>query len=529
MVLAVLGVAGLLFAYRLGAGSLWDVDEPRYAEAAREILATGDPLTMHLDGERWYGPPPLWMWVEAALGGAFGFSELVARSGAAAFGVLGVGATCLLGREWFGARTGVLAGLVLATMLEYVLLSRLGIPDTAGVALVLLALWAFSRAYRSGWRAGYLVSFGLAGLAVLARGPAALAFLGAVVLGFLGYRGRLGRAGGIPWPAGLALCLGIASPWYVAEALRGGPAFLEAALGDANPARFVHGAGPRVLSLLYHVPVFLLGTVPWTAFLPASAAYHYDHRWQDGSLLVLLGSGVSLLAAVLSGTRRPDEVALAFPFAALAVARLWEEFLYEGTSRLHRVLRTAFVLQAGAVAALALVAVAFATVRYPREFLAVRGSLLAPLAVLLAGPAATALLFRGGKYTAAFLALPAATAAFVGVLATVTLPAVEAQKPTKPVAASLGEWLRPEDRLIAYRLGSGPSLLYYARHPVEAVEDPRVLRQRLCAPGRAVVVSERAELVAARAWLPPGMREVGGRGDLVVLLKPPRLPCGGEV
>jgi lipopolysaccharide export system permease protein len=87
LVLVLLFAAGL-FTFRLGAGSLWDLDEPRYAQASREILATGDPLTMHLDGNTWFGPPPLWMWLQAGTGWVFGFTEFTARVWAAAFGVL---------------------------------------------------------------------------------------------------------------------------------------------------------------------------------------------------------------------------------------------------------------------------------------------------------------------------------------------------------------------------------------------------------------------------------------------------------
>ena len=94
----VLAFAAGLFLFYLGAGSFWDVDEPRFAEAGREILATGDPLTQHLNGALWLGQPPLWIWLQAASGAVLGFSEWSARVWAALFGVAGVYATYLLGR-----------------------------------------------------------------------------------------------------------------------------------------------------------------------------------------------------------------------------------------------------------------------------------------------------------------------------------------------------------------------------------------------------------------------------------------------
>ena len=110
--------------------------------------------------------------------------------------------------------------------------------------------------------------------------------------------------------------------------------------------------------------------------------------------------------ALVIGGRLPDDVFPIFPIAAIAIGRLWEEFLFEGAGRLGRTLMTSFFLQIGVVALLALAVATFATVRYPREFAAVRPALIAPLVVLVVGPAVTAVLFSAGRYMRAFLALP---------------------------------------------------------------------------------------------------------------------------
>ena len=62
--IACLGVA----IYLLGnnATSLWDRDEPRFAEAAREMVATGDYVVPHFHGAVRYDKPPLIYWLMAA-------------------------------------------------------------------------------------------------------------------------------------------------------------------------------------------------------------------------------------------------------------------------------------------------------------------------------------------------------------------------------------------------------------------------------------------------------------------------------
>src|SRR3990167_7488028 len=50
IVLILLLLSGILFFFRLGTPGLFDADEPAYAQAAREMLTTGDWITPHFNG-----------------------------------------------------------------------------------------------------------------------------------------------------------------------------------------------------------------------------------------------------------------------------------------------------------------------------------------------------------------------------------------------------------------------------------------------------------------------------------------------
>ena len=521
----VLAFAAGLFLFHLGAGSLWDVDESRYAEAGREILTTGDPVTQHVNGAPWLGQPPLWIWLQAASGAALGFSEWSARIWAAAFGVAGVYATYGLGREWFGPRTGVLSALVLATTLVYVVTSRLAVLDTAAVTWVVLALWAGYRAYRTGRRMDYVWSALFLGLGVLTRGPGTVVLPAVTMLVFLAYRRSLGRLRDVPWLPAAGAFLAVSVPWYAAETARYGRAFLDAAvLGHVVP-RVGPPPGAHAGTLLTDSAIVAIGAIPWTAFLPGAAGYHYLHRWQDGSLLCLLWAGLVFVLVAAAGERLPADVLPLFPVAAIAVGRLWEEFLFEDAGRLRRTLGASFVLQIGVVVLLVVGAAEFATTRYPREFAAVRDFLLAPIGALVLGTGVSAALFRMRRYTAAFLSLPAAIAVFIVVLYAGTLPAVETQKPMKPLASALAARLHPGDRVTTYMIEAPAALVFYAGHRVGQTDDPAALRREMCAPGRVFVVARRDDL-AAVTGLPAGLQLVDSYGPYVVEMKPPQLACG---
>src|SRR5712691_9221375 len=88
-----------LYTWRIGVRSLWEPDEPRYAEIGREMLLTGDWVVPRLDFLRYYEKPPLAYWSTAASFVLFGISEGSARLGPLAAALLLLAGTWVLGRE----------------------------------------------------------------------------------------------------------------------------------------------------------------------------------------------------------------------------------------------------------------------------------------------------------------------------------------------------------------------------------------------------------------------------------------------
>ena len=55
----------LLFILGVGRWDLWNPDEPRYAQVAKEMATRGDWILMHVNGGTYVDKPPLFFWLIA--------------------------------------------------------------------------------------------------------------------------------------------------------------------------------------------------------------------------------------------------------------------------------------------------------------------------------------------------------------------------------------------------------------------------------------------------------------------------------
>ena len=151
-------------------GLLDDADST-HAEAAREMVVTGDYVTLHVNGIRYLEKPPLPYWLVAISYKVLGVNEFSTRLPMVlAVMLLGVLAFCW-GRRAFGERTGIYAGLFVYTCAGVYLFTRIFIPDVLLSLLIAAAMYFFltalgpeAEAWR--WYAGYAMM----ALGVLTKG-----------------------------------------------------------------------------------------------------------------------------------------------------------------------------------------------------------------------------------------------------------------------------------------------------------------------------------------------------------------------
>ncbi len=271
--LVLLLLATFLLVLEPGRVPLFEPDEGRYGEIPREMLATGDWITPRLNGVLYFEKPPLYYWSVAASMAILGPTELAVRLP----GKLSAAGMVLLAaafaRRRYGARTGLLAGLVCASSLLVVALARIAIIDPmlslamSGAAFA-FAAFAEGDADGDGRRARRaLYGFHVAcAAAVLLKGLIGVVLPGGAIVFWTIWTGRWRTLARVFSPGPLLVFLALAVPWHVAMARRH-PDFLQFYFVHEHFDRFAKTEHKRTGPLVYFVPVLLAGFLPWTAFL----------------------------------------------------------------------------------------------------------------------------------------------------------------------------------------------------------------------------------------------------------------------
>ncbi|MFS8855920.1 glycosyltransferase family 39 protein [Synechococcus sp. H55.2] len=332
---------GLLALLWLGAGQgipyLFDWDELIYASLARQMLASGDPLALQINGEPFYEKPPLFFWLQALAMAALGINEGAARLPNAFAGGITVALLVAWGARLRGVGFGCLWGVLLLTGYLPLFFYKTGLIDpllNLGMGVGLGSLWAADEACRAGRSGqGWSALGALAlGLAVLAKGPVGLVLpLGIWALYKLWQRDPPRRWGEMVAFLGLAGAIPLA--WLALEAAARGLQWL---------AAFWHYQWGLVSTpsghpgpVYFHLLAFALGCFPWAApalaEILASLHRHSNPAGADltqrAERLLLVAFGVVLaLFSLLVQTKLIHYTSLLYPigayFAALRLQRL---------------------------------------------------------------------------------------------------------------------------------------------------------------------------------------------------------------
>ncbi|MFQ5684612.1 MAG: ArnT family glycosyltransferase, partial [Candidatus Binatia bacterium] len=162
-----------IFFYGLGHYPLWDPDEGRVGEIAKEMVASGNWVTLTHNGLPYYDKPAPYFWLLALGIKLLGLNELAVRLPSALAAGLTIGLVYLWGCVSGGWKRGLWGGLVLATSIEFAALGRFAKMDMLFTFFFSAALFCFLWWRKHGSTRRSIWAFYLAlALASLTKGPA---------------------------------------------------------------------------------------------------------------------------------------------------------------------------------------------------------------------------------------------------------------------------------------------------------------------------------------------------------------------
>src|SRR3989339_96877 len=457
LALAALGfVLFMLFAQLI---PIIDGDTAFYATIAKNIIKSGDFITLKfVNTGDIIDKPPLAMWFMAVSFKLFGINEFALSLWHSLLAIGTVILTYLMGRELFGRRGGLLAGLILMLSCQFFYITRTPMLDIPLTFFITASFYCIFRLNGTKYCATttspiyyYIFSIALA-LALLTKGPVGIAIpLGAlIILKFLTLTTFDKTHNSQPIHTNLfhlfmstLLFLTIAAPWFIIEyKILGQPFanlfFLRNFLRFFRPTDIIgnlNTIAPQYDFYSYFLQIFLL-FAPWGGFVYPAIFYGTKDKNQK---LFLIWAAVAVGIFAFSLNYKIGRYILpAFPALAIIVANFLESAIKE-PEKLKRYISTSAWLNAILLIPIFAIATIYLFIAFPSEINAFKPIALPFLAIFSAGLiAGTFFLFKREVKKAVITFMLSSTLAYVVFIITAGL-FINTALPTKTLLLEMNE------------------------------------------------------------------------------------------
>jgi len=329
----------LLFAAGSWSLPLMDRDEPRFAEAAREMRQGGDYVIPYFNHEYRFDKPPLTYWLQIPAYSVLGENEFAARLPSIICGALTVVVIWGFGQR-LCPETGVggLAALLFMTCVQVFMHARGAVADMIMVLFVALSTWAAWELLRDeeprrNWR-WWTVFWVSMALGFLGKGPVAWLPLGAIWI-YAALRKPAGLGKRFGFLPGTVLMLVLVGLWGVPALVKTHGLYFSIGIGKHVVGRSLtsmegHGATGWLTYLLL-LPFFFLTVFvsffPWSIRIPwlIKRLRAQGNQMSGETLFLLLSAALYFGVFTLVRTKLPHYTLPAFPMLALLMARELEQ------------------------------------------------------------------------------------------------------------------------------------------------------------------------------------------------------------
>lgn len=343
-----------IFFHGIGTYALMDSDETRYVSMARDMFNSGDYLTLRLNGAYFFEKPPLYFWLECTSFGLFGkVNEFTARFPVSMCGMISSFLAYFIGKKIVSRKYGIISALILATSLEFVILSKFAILDIVVSACVLFSLYSGIMTYfckeqnkKYFWWLFYLFS----GCAVMAKGiPGFIVPFGTMFFIAIATKRFKELFKPVYMLPGIILFLAVSVPWHVIMIKIHDPLFFNEYIIKHHLHRFLNSQDlGRHEPWYFFILVFLWGFIPWTYSMIAAAVCKFNYlKWDklkefsyeklDKEHQFLFMNGIAFLFIMFffssSSTKLITYFLPIYMPAAFLLAHVWKDYIEKDECR----------------------------------------------------------------------------------------------------------------------------------------------------------------------------------------------------
>lgn len=308
---------------------LIDRDEPRFAEASREMIERADYVVPYFNNQLRLDKPPLAYWAQAASYHIFGENDFAARFPSALVAAFIALSIFAWGVRIGGDKVAWWAAIIFTLSLQTFLHAKAAVADMWLVLFMTTAHWAGYELIENGRTKWWLPFYLSLALGFLAKGPIAwtpLLTVGAIIIYAQDW--RLARR--FKFSPGILLTLAVVALWGIPALIQTHGEFFAVGIGRHVIGRSFatmegHGANSLGMCLLllpfYFVTVFV-SFFPWSIKLPWLTKNLWRRRDSIDNYLI---TGVAIIFVIFSlvRTKLPHYTLPAFPLLALLLARHW--------------------------------------------------------------------------------------------------------------------------------------------------------------------------------------------------------------
>lgn len=331
---------GLFYLLPLMNHGLWVPDEPRYAQISQEMLHSGDWVSPHFMGFRYFEKPIAGYWMIAIGQAIFGENLFGVRIASALSTGLSVWLAFLIARRlWNDPRKSFAAALLymsfglVAGQAGY---SNIDPQFTFWVNLSLVALWFAldNRSVRGKLGAWSLLGFAC-GMGFMTKGFLAWLLPVVVALPYMIWQKRFGellRYG----PLALVVAIVISLPWALAIHNHE-PDFWRFFFWNEHIRRFSADDAQHTRPWWFFGPIMVVSCLPWAALLPSTLAQAWKSKAQAGTAFLLLWLLLPLAIFSMSKGKLPTYIMPCLLPLALLMANTLMDKVSQGRGRAIRV------------------------------------------------------------------------------------------------------------------------------------------------------------------------------------------------